>query len=206
DRSAREDRGMSQINRASDLSTREQHARSASSPQPKSDISDFGQLKAPNSGKPEFGGGEGWGEGVTGPRIVTPSPPPSPHSASETRVDALMVGRGSPTELASPSSTKIRTPVASNTRLGAALRHARYILSENAVTGFAFALFLVIVLAALIGPYIVPYDPLASDTVAALKGPSVAHWFGTDQLGRDVFSRVIVATRLDFFIAIASVA
>ena len=40
----------------------------------------------------------------------------------------------------------------------------------------------------------------------ALKPPSAAHWFGTDQLGRDVFSRVIVATRLDFFIAVASVA
>ena len=84
--------------------------------------------------------------------------------------------------------------------------HARYILGENAVTGFAFGLFLLIVLAALVGPYLVPYDPLASDTVAALKGPSLAHWFGTDQLGRDVFSRVVVATRLDFFIAIASVA
>ena len=61
-------------------------------------------------------------------------------------------------------------------------------------------------LAALLGPYLVPYDPLASDTAAALKPPSLAHWFGTDQLGRDVFSRVVVATRLDFFIAIASVA
>jgi peptide/nickel transport system permease protein len=56
------------------------------------------------------------------------------------------------------------------------------------------------------GPYIVPYDPLASDTTASLKGPSAAHWFGTDQLGRDVFSRVVVATRLDFIIAITSVA
>src|SRR5262245_55576078 len=95
---------------------------------------------------------------------------------------------------------------AHNIGLAAALRHARYILSENAVTGFAFGLFLLIVLAALLGPYLVPYNPLASDTAAALKGPSAAHWIGTDQLGRDVFSRVIVATRLDFLIAVASVA
>jgi peptide/nickel transport system permease protein len=88
----------------------------------------------------------------------------------------------------------------------ATLRHARYILGENAVTAFAFALFMLIVLAALIGPYVVPYDPLASDTAAALKPPSLAHWCGTDQLGRDVLSRVIVATRLDFVIAVASVA
>ena len=50
-----------------------------------------------------------------------------------------------------------------------------------------------------------PYDPLASDTAVALKPPSAAHWFGTDQLGRDIFSRVVVATRLDTFIAVASV-
>ena len=47
---------------------------------------------------------------------------------------------------------------AHNTGFSGALRHARYILGENAVTGFAFALFLVIVLAALLGPYLVPYD------------------------------------------------
>jgi peptide/nickel transport system permease protein len=94
----------------------------------------------------------------------------------------------------------------SATGLVAIVRHARYVIGENSVTGFAFALFLLIVLAALIGPYVVPYDPFMSNTAVALKPPSLAHWFGTDQLGRDVFSRVIVATRLDFFIAVASVA
>jgi peptide/nickel transport system permease protein len=61
------------------------------------------------------------------------------------------------------------------------------------------------VLVALVGPYVVPIDPLASDTVEALKSPSLRHWFGTDQLGRDIFSRVVVATRLDFGIAVWSV-
>jgi peptide/nickel transport system permease protein len=90
--------------------------------------------------------------------------------------------------------------------LVAMLQHARYVLRDNVVTGFAFGLFVLIVLAALIGPYVVPFDPLASDTDAALKPPSATHWFGTDQIGRDVLSRVIVATRLDLFIAVASVA
>jgi peptide/nickel transport system permease protein len=92
------------------------------------------------------------------------------------------------------------------TGLGATLRHARYVVSENPVTGLAFGLFVLIVLLALFGPFIVPYDPLASNTASALKPPSAAHWFGTDQLGRDVFSRVVVATRLDFVIAVSSVA
>jgi len=87
----------------------------------------------------------------------------------------------------------------------AIFEHTRYVLGENRVTAFAFGLLVIIVFAALFGPYVVPYDPLASDTVAALKPPSAAHWFGTDQLGRDIFSRVIVATRLDSFIAVASV-
>jgi peptide/nickel transport system permease protein len=89
--------------------------------------------------------------------------------------------------------------------LASIIAHGRYVLAENRVTGFAFGLLVIIVLAAVLGPWIVPYDPLASDTAAALKPPSFAHWFGTDQLGRDIFSRVVVATRLDFFIAIASV-
>ena len=91
------------------------------------------------------------------------------------------------------------------TALAATARHARYVISENPVTGLAFALFVLIVITAAIGPYVVPYDPLASNTAVALKPPSAAKWFGTDQLGRDVFSRVIVATRLDFVIAISSV-
>jgi peptide/nickel transport system permease protein len=86
------------------------------------------------------------------------------------------------------------------------LAHLKHIVTENPVTGLAFGLFALFLLAAVIGPWIVPHDPLASDTAAALQGPSMAHWFGTDQLGRDIFSRVVVATRLDMIIAIASVA
>ena len=90
--------------------------------------------------------------------------------------------------------------------LAAIFEHSRYVLGENRVTAFAFGLLVIILFAAIFGPYVVPYDPLASDTASALKPPSAAHWFGTDQLGRDIFSRVIVATRLDTFIAVASVA
>src|SRR5258708_12151005 len=87
----------------------------------------------------------------------------------------------------------------------AIFEHTRYVLGENRVTAFAFGLLIVIVFAALFGPYVVPYDPLASNTAAALKPPSSVHWFGTDQLGRDIFSRVIVATRLATFIPLPSV-
>lgn len=102
-----------------------------------------------------------------------------------------------------PVADAASAPQASGFR--ATLQHTRYILGENLVTAFAFGLLILIVFAAVFGPWIVPYDPLASDTAQALKPPSAAHWFGTDQLGRDILSRVVVATRLDFFIAAASV-
>jgi peptide/nickel transport system permease protein len=97
-------------------------------------------------------------------------------------------------------------PRARTAGLAAIFEHSRYVLGENRVTGFAFGLLILILFAALFGPYVVPHDPLASDTAAALKAPSAAHWFGTDQLGRDIFSRVVVATRLDSIIAVVSVA
>lgn len=89
---------------------------------------------------------------------------------------------------------------------GAALRHARHVVTGSPVTFLAFGLFFLLLAAAAVGPALVPYDPLASDTAAALRPPSAHHWFGTDGLGRDIFSRVVVAARLDMTIAIASVA
>ena len=88
----------------------------------------------------------------------------------------------------------------------ATLKHIRYVATENPVTLAAFVLFTGFLLLALFGPWIAPYDPLASNTDVALKPPSAAHWFGTDSLGRDILSRIIVATRLDFGIAISAVA
>lgn len=85
------------------------------------------------------------------------------------------------------------------------LRHARHVLVSNPVTLFAFSLLLLFVLMAILGPALVPYDPLATDTANAMMPPSFEHWFGTDQLGRDVFSRVVVATRLDLTISVAAV-
>jgi len=85
-------------------------------------------------------------------------------------------------------------------------RHARYVMSENPVTVLAFAMFALIVMLALFGPWLAPYDPLASNMRIALQAPNWAHPFGTDHLGRDVLSRVIVSARLDLGIAISAVA
>jgi peptide/nickel transport system permease protein len=52
------------------------------------------------------------------------------------------------------------------------------------------------VLISVLAPYIAPYGPLEQKVVERLKGPNAKHWFGTDQLGRDVFSRVLYGGRL----------
>ncbi|WP_353475352.1 hypothetical protein PVT71_17500 [Salipiger sp. H15] len=97
-------------------------------------------------------------------------------------------------------------PAAPATKGSGTLRHILWVLRENPVTGLSFAMFAGLLVSALVGPAIVPYDPLTTDAAAALQPPSAAHWFGTDNLGRDVFSRVIVATRLDLVISVAAVA
>jgi peptide/nickel transport system permease protein len=85
-------------------------------------------------------------------------------------------------------------------------RHFFYVMSENPVTAGAFLLFFAMIMLAIMGPAIAPHDPLATNAVNALQPPSWTHPFGTDQLGRDILSRVIVATRLDLGIALSAVA
>src|SRR5207253_10947999 len=65
--------------------------------------------------------------------------------------------------------------------------------SGTFLTGLGIVLFWIG--CALFGEHCVPYDPLADDIINALSPPSAGHWFGTDQIGRDVCSRVIVASR-----------
>lgn len=85
-------------------------------------------------------------------------------------------------------------------------RVLRYVVGENPLSAIAAGLFVGFVLLALFGPWLAPFDPLASHVGEPLSPPSAAHWFGTDALGRDILSRVIVATRLDLGIAVAAVA
>ena len=87
----------------------------------------------------------------------------------------------------------------------ATLRHSVWILRGNPLTAVAATGVLLFVLVAIFGPWIVPYDPVASNVSEALQPPSATHIAGTDQLGRDVFSRLIIAARLDLAIAISAV-
>lgn len=89
--------------------------------------------------------------------------------------------------------------------MSATLRHAGWVLRGNPVTALAATGATLLVLIALFAPWIVPYDPIVSNVPNALRPPSAAHWAGTDQLGRDILSRILMATRIDLAIAASAV-
>jgi peptide/nickel transport system permease protein len=85
-------------------------------------------------------------------------------------------------------------------------KDTRHAFAENPLTLVALVIFTLLLLCAILGPSLVPYDPLMTDSNARMVPPSWQHWFGTDHLGRDIFSRVVVAARLDLGMAVTAVA
>ncbi|WP_347266756.1 nickel transporter permease [Paracoccus sp. (in: a-proteobacteria)] len=75
----------------------------------------------------------------------------------------------------------------------------RFAANRTALAGAVFLLALVIV--ALLAPLIAPHDPFAQSLQMRLQPPSAAHWFGTDELGRDVLSRLMYGARITLYIA-----
>ncbi|MDV3128013.1 ABC transporter permease [Mycobacterium sp. 21AC1] len=80
------------------------------------------------------------------------------------------------------------------------------LLLSNPVTTISAVVLLVIVLVALTAQWITPYGINDIDVPNALQSPSWSHWFGTDELGRDVFSRALVAVQASLRVAVVSVA
>src|SRR5204862_6086604 len=67
------------------------------------------------------------------------------------------------------------------------------------------AIVLVAVIAALFGPAVSRVDPSAQELARRLDGPSATHWFGLDELGRDIFSRVLAGARISLLVGIVVV-
>ena len=71
--------------------------------------------------------------------------------------------------------------------------------------GIGAVVMLVFLLAALLAPLLAPYPPLEQNISAGLQPPSAEHLFGTDKLGRDVFSRILYGARISLFVGVAVV-
>ena len=67
------------------------------------------------------------------------------------------------------------------------------------------AVVLIFIAMAVFAPWLAPYDPIATSWGAIRKAPSAAHWFGTDDIGRDVLSRVVWGTRASLLAGVVSV-
>lgn len=80
----------------------------------------------------------------------------------------------------------------------------RLLHNPSAIIGMTIVL--VLALLAVFAPYVAPYDYQEMNVAVAKQGPSAEHWFGTDDLGRDIFSRLIYAGRYSLTMGIASVA
>ncbi len=79
-------------------------------------------------------------------------------------------------------------------------------LLRNRLALIGLILSVIVTLVALFAPLLAPYDPLKMDLKDRLKPPSAEHWMGTDQMGRDILSRVIYGARISLEVGVVSVA
>lgn len=85
------------------------------------------------------------------------------------------------------------------------MKALRDFLRHSAPGRWGFALSLLLVVLALAAPWLAPYDPAAQHLAVRLAGPSIAHWMGTDELGRDILSRVLFGARVSMFVSVTVV-
>ncbi len=77
--------------------------------------------------------------------------------------------------------------------------------SRNKAAMIGLAILVILILVSIFGTWLAPYDYRASNMPESLKGPSAAHWLGTDELGRDMLSRIISGTHISLKVGTESV-
>ena len=80
----------------------------------------------------------------------------------------------------------------------------RNVLSRHPTTAIGGALLIVMILGAMFAPYLFTVDPIALNPIQRLRVPQEAHWFGTDIIGRDVYSRTIYGARISLVVGLAA--
>ena len=99
----------------------------------------------------------------------------------------------------------MRMPAASTAETGSRAVFAIRLLRQNLYLATGVLILLAFLFAAVFGEQIAPYEANKQNLLEALEGPSSKHWLGTDPLGRDLLSRVIVGTRHTLTVALISV-
>jgi len=97
-------------------------------------------------------------------------------------------------------------PVTDTSALDSPARRARRRLFRRKAAVTGLVVLTLFILLALLAPVIVPYDPVATSWSLVRKAPTALHWFGTDELGRDILSRVVYGARASLLAGLISVA
>ena len=99
------------------------------------------------------------------------------------------------------SQISLPTPASPTTRW---MRLVSSFCRKQPLGAIALFMILLMLVAALFGPQLAPYDPLDTRFDAVLQAPDADHWMGTDSYGRDIFSRLIEGTRSALFLGITT--
>ncbi|QZN95695.1 ABC transporter permease [Symbiopectobacterium purcellii] len=83
---------------------------------------------------------------------------------------------------------------------GARLFNFLRLLAKNPLTAIGSLIVLSLIVIAIFAPWLATHDPLVQDLANALQAPGAAHWFGTDEFGRDVYSRLVYGSRITLYI------
>lgn len=105
----------------------------------------------------------------------------------------------------SQSSESLARNVVAETTLRSPLLDFWQTFIRNPLAIVSGSVVLLLILIAVFAPWIAPYNPMTPDWTALSSPPSAAHWMGTDDLGRDVMSRIIYGARISLYIGIVSV-
>ena len=96
----------------------------------------------------------------------------------------------------------VRDPMSEIGEADTWMDQVKTLIRQNKLAAASAVLILLIILAAVFAPLVAPYDHLAQSLTDRLQTPSMAHWLGTDELGRDVLSRIIFGARISLTIGL----
>ena len=85
------------------------------------------------------------------------------------------------------------------------MKSLREFLQQHPMGRWGLALTLLVIFVGITAPWIAPANPISQDLALRLEGPTLRHWMGTDELGRDILSRIIYGGRVSVIVSISVV-
>src|ERR1700720_2789479 len=100
--------------------------------------------------------------------------------------------------------TTLATPAPAPTPFAHFAKATLQAFNTNTTSWAGLAVFAIVVLLAILAPWISPFDPNDQNILEKLRAPTMEHWLGTDSFGRDTLSRLIYGARISLIIGVVS--